>query len=58
MVQHRIDHAEDHAEDHHHSDADTHCSNDVELAVEDLIDGFRAGLREANETHSKQQFSR
>jgi hypothetical protein len=43
---------------HHHGDADTHCSNDVELVVEDLTDGFRAGLREANETHSKQQFSR
>ena len=38
------DHAENYAEDHHHSNADAQCSNDVELAVEDIIDGFWAGL--------------
>lgn len=38
------DHTEDHAKYHHHRDADAHCTNDVELVVEDLFDGIRAGL--------------
>lgn len=38
------DHAEDHAENHHHGDPNAHGANDVELVLEDLFDGLRAGL--------------
>ena len=29
---------------HHHGNPNTHGTDDVEFASEDLIDGFRAGL--------------
>lgn len=38
------DHTEDHAKDHHHGDPNAHSADDVELVVEDLFDGLRAGL--------------
>lgn len=34
---------------HHHGNPDAHSAYDVELVVEDLFDGLRAGLRGANQ---------
>lgn len=35
---------------HHHGDPDAYRADDVEFVVEDLFDGFRAGLRGQTET--------
>lgn len=34
---------------HHHGDPDAYGADDVELVVEDLFDGLRAGLRGTNQ---------
>lgn len=38
------DHTEDHAKYHDHSNGNAHRTDDVELVVEEVFDGLRAGL--------------